>query len=71
ELYHGLPAQPGADELLALRRMGLLARYLETTGLPDEALSIGLLPDRGAFVEIVVQVFESDERSPDYGVLAP
>ncbi len=71
ELYHGLPAQPGADELLALRRMGLLARYLETTGLPDEALSIGLLPDRGAFVEIVVQVFESDGRSPDYGVLAP
>lgn len=71
ELYHGLRAGgSGSADLLALRRMGLLARYLEGKGLPDDVLSIGLLPGRGETVDLVVQVFESGRQDPDYGRLA-
>lgn len=78
ELYHGLPGksadqgdQSGSVELLALRRMGVLARFLEAKGLPDEVLSVGLLPGREDTVEIVVQVLDSGRQDHDYGGLAP
>lgn len=76
EILHGVPA--GATPRLAeagtrgleVRRTGLLARDLIRRRVPADKLSVGLVPGREGWLQLVVQVFEAPRRRLDYGELA-
>lgn len=76
ELLHGIAREAtpdlieaGADSL-EVRRTAALVGALTKRGVSADKLSVGIIPGRPGKVQLVVQIYQSADRTLDYGDLA-
>ena len=72
EMLHGVPVDgtramvTAGIQSLELRRAGRMARVLKALGVPEESLSVGILPGRAQRVQFILRLFQQGQPMTNF-----